>query len=87
MAKEKTTSVENEIIEDTVENTTEETVETVVTPVVTAKAGTVISRANHPITLKIGSDEIILSPRQRKILPDVSNLKFSKTDAKYLRII
>ena len=80
MAKSKVDAVDDEIIEDVqkVEN-----VETTVQ----SKAGTVISRANHPITLKIGSDEIILSPRQRKTLPDVSNLKFSKTDAKYLRII
>ena len=80
MAKSKVDAVDDEIIEDV------QKVENVKTAA-QSKIGTVISRANHPITLKIGSDEIILSPRQRKILPDVSNLKFSKTDAKYLRII
>jgi hypothetical protein len=87
MAKAKETTSVDASIEETATDTITDTVVETVTTEQTAKPGTVISRANHPITLKTGSDEIILSPRQRKVLPDVSNLKFSKTDAKYLRII
>ena len=47
----------------------------------------VISTANHPITLKYGNEEIILSPKQKIELLDRSKLKVLNQDTKYIRII
>lgn len=54
---------------------------------VASKPCSVISRANYPITIKIGCEEVIVSPRQRITVADSSTLQIKQQDAKVLRII